>query len=66
VDGQGAGVPKRGEGWFEVGKVDGDDAAVEVGVEAAAGVREVAGEGGELSGAAPVGDGAGELVGDDG
>jgi len=33
VDGQGAGVPKRGEAWFEVAKVDGDDAAVEVGVE---------------------------------
>ena len=66
VDGQGAAASKRGEGWREVGQVDGDDAPVEVGVETAAAVREVAGEGGELSGAAPVGDGAGELVGDDG
>jgi hypothetical protein len=35
MDRQRAGAPKRGEGWREVGQVDGDDAAVEIGVETA-------------------------------
>ena len=35
---------KRGEGWGEAGQVDGDDALVEIGVESAAAVREIAGE----------------------
>jgi hypothetical protein len=57
---------QRGSGGFEVVDVGGDDAAPQVGVEAAAAVREVAGQRDELPGVAPAVHREGECLGERG